>query len=488
MSLDVASGVARGASAFVQNFFQGKQQKHQMDLQKNLPLIEILQQRISDPNTNYYERAKIIDQLPGLLGIKNMERPLSHMLGYDKLNEQDFQTESKQNTQVDSAKGYTEQTSNPIAGQENVQGPDIEHAEMPLYGTTGENVTKKYGEMTPNDIHQKLQLDLEKARDEGDLKKAERLAKINFNLQEQSYKANGYKVVQEGEVNGEYVQVLMNNSGDQKINKMPKGFKPLKLSIAETNAKKYGGKMGQLVTMHGLIDDYEGSSDHGNVSDAEYKAAKEGLADFELNGVFKKETIKALRGKLSGEGPAITPQQNITNTRIEAKEIATMRAAANRAKRETTRAGLEAGKTADAAHKHVINTIDPLKAQIKARLLELDEDPEKPSGTALEDPVLKGLQDRLRTETDRYNDLKGTADTAASSYTSLQDSQKEAEEILAEYTGSTNAAGGKKSSYTPKQKAMIERVRKDSGEAAANLTDDQIAEQILASPYKTKFK
>src|SRR5258705_890812 len=101
--LGVANGLAQGVDAFTKSFMQARQMKHQEKLQKNMVVVDLLMNQLRDENTPYYERARIIDQIPGLIGAK-VERPLSHILGYDKLNETDFVTQ-KGEAAVESKQG-----------------------------------------------------------------------------------------------------------------------------------------------------------------------------------------------------------------------------------------------------------------------------------------------------------------------------------------------------------------------------------------------
>lgn len=234
--LGVGAGIAKGAEAFVNNFMRAKQLEHDEKQQKNAFVVQLLTRQLEDENLPYYERAKILDSIPKLLGIKNMDRNLSEMFGLDKFNKEIVQdpnqpaikgVEAKAaSTYIDPSTANTE-----LAGGINVRG--TQGTQDVAAGTT------QQGNLSPAQIKRKLSIEYKKAEDEGDIKKAERIAQINFDLQERSYKANGYKITSEGITDqGEYAQVLTNNSGDTKVNRLPKGFKPTKLLIAEANINK----------------------------------------------------------------------------------------------------------------------------------------------------------------------------------------------------------------------------------------------------------
>lgn len=457
--LAVASGIARGAAAFSQAFQQARLQKFQMKQRKNDRLAEMLLARAADPHTKFHERASIINEYQKLYDPKPEER-LSTLLGYDKLNERDFDTGQVKTANV-----------NPdipevVDGKVQAGTPAPENQD--LARGTETPIIKKYGDMTPAQVHAKLQLDLEKARDKGELKKAKELARYQFDLQEKSYKANGYKVTGEGMVDGEYVQVLTNAAGDQKTNRMPKGFKPIKLEIAENSANKPSTFIKERVAYHIANGKSEG--------EAEFLALKDSNDKFILKKKTGEAYVEGINAKNAGTGPPRSPGQVIDDSREERKQIATYKANINRAKSETIRAGELAGSTAELATNHWKNVVEPIKAEMQKWL---------DGGKKTTDPEYTQREARLNTEIDRYTDLKNTADRTKATFESLQGAQKEAEDILTEYT-SGNTGSSTNSSFNPRQKAMIAHVRKANGKAATNLSDEQIAAQILADPVRSK--
>lgn len=127
--LAAANGVAQGVNSFLQSFLQVSQMKNQEKLQKNSHIEQLLLSQIQDPNTDYYTRAKMIDAIGSMY---KTDRPLSHILGYDKLNEQDFLDPNQPAKDVQTDYGKQAQTE----------------------GSTISNLEKAYSEADPNYTNQ----------------------------------------------------------------------------------------------------------------------------------------------------------------------------------------------------------------------------------------------------------------------------------------------------------------------------------------------
>lgn len=459
--LDVAAGIARGAAAFSQAFQQARLQKFQMKQQKNDRLAELLLARASDPNTKFHERASIINEYQKLYDPKPEQR-LSTILGYDKLNEQDFDT-----GQVKTANVNPEI---PTVVDGKIESPNAPEQQDLARGTETP-IIKKYGDMTPAQVHAKLQLDLEKARDKGELKKAKVLARFQFDLAEKSYKANGYKVTGEGMVDGEYVQVLTNNAGEQKTNRMPKGFKPLKLEVLEKNANKPSTFIKERVAFHVA----SGKSEE----EAEFLALQDSNEKFKSSIIKTKQDITKRNQEITGTTP-ISASQKADDGRAERQRVATLQANINRSKSETIKAGELAGSSASQATNHWKNVVEPLKARINAFLIDEKENPNAPSAAINSNTDFKSLQLQLNNEINRYNDLKETADRNKATFESLQGTQKEAEDILTGYS-----SGSKGSSEDYSQYRNIIDTFKRSNPAVKDYSDAQVV-QILRDAKRIK--
>lgn len=83
--LSIGAGIAAGAQSFVQSFMQARQMKEQEKLQQNAFLVQVLTKQLEDDTIPYFQRAKILDSIPQLIGIKKMDRRLSEMMGMDEV-------------------------------------------------------------------------------------------------------------------------------------------------------------------------------------------------------------------------------------------------------------------------------------------------------------------------------------------------------------------------------------------------------------------
>lgn len=480
-NLTTASGVASGISAFTQAFNQARLQKFQMKQMENAPLTEILMEQVKDPNTNYYQRAKIIDQIQKLHDPK-AKIPLTHILGYDKLNEQDFTVEDAQKgTPAQPGKTLTsDQTNTPFAGQTlQLQGQQATN-DVPA-------VTKKYGDTTPAEVHLRLQQKLEDAKDAGDIDKQAKLLKINYTLQSEILNKGGFthEVSRGFGVDGNY-QIIMSNGDTTKTIDLGK-FSPEAIEKAKLLGanKANSGKFGQLAHANYIVNAYE--NDPTSVNPAEYTAAKQILGDFEKTGELKDSTIAANLQKTGGTQP-IQPGAAADNARADENIRIARQTSYDNAVAESNKTSSEAADYSAQVTQHWNSVIEPIKDEINALIKDKGEDPNKPSVETQNSPEFRSLQNKLLRETTNYNALKSKADSAVARDAAARQRVIDAKNRLNSSSSSSNNTKGSSTKYSTTQQAMIANIRKANGTAATNLTDDQIAEQILASPFKAKFK
>lgn len=281
--LSLANGIAGGADAFIRSFQQARMQKYQMQMQKNSALADILLSQVRDDNTTYYQKAKALDLIPGLYGIKNLDRPLSQILGHDKLNEEDFKT-----------------------GERTINNPmpsGITHEElMKSVATTNPAPTRqvdttiKRGNLTP--LEYKKQLGIRD--DESEIVKQTRLWEIKLKLEKKAAQDSGFKVVSENILpNDKYKLVMMNEQGITK-EKILDGV-PKAVEIAKLRGQNIPGNLGQLVRARGIVFDYE--ADPTSHPESTYLAAKDALESFEKTGQLKSAQITALNQGATGTKP-----------------------------------------------------------------------------------------------------------------------------------------------------------------------------------------
>lgn len=240
--LAIGAGIAKGAENFVNSYMQATQYENQQKMMKHQVILSALYKNLDDENLPYTERARIFDAIPGLMGIK-LDAPLSHMMGLHDLLDKDVETgPTKVATPTTGKSGQV--STNAIEAPE-VQSPDGSSVSMGVSdpgntlnstitqrGTEAETAkTEKFGDLSPARYKQLITTRQQSIDSEKQLENYRRKAEIDFELQQQSYKAQGYtRVVTEGfNTNGEYVVLMANASNDIKEVKMPKGFQPTKI-------------------------------------------------------------------------------------------------------------------------------------------------------------------------------------------------------------------------------------------------------------------
>lgn len=236
-NLGIGAGIAGGVSAFTQAFFQARQQKNMMELQKNSRLADLLMDQIKDDNTPHSTRTALVDEYQKLIDPKGAtKQPLSQILGLHKLDDSDYQIGTEQPSDASKA-SVIQQSQSPTNPDVIKTGP----APNPSEVTFADNpITKKYGDLTPNDIKQKLQLDLEKVRDEREIEHAKKL----YQAQTDILGKNGYTIPISDSYDPDtkvYSKVMANSSGETKTITL-NNFKPTTLAKAEITATSKSDK------------------------------------------------------------------------------------------------------------------------------------------------------------------------------------------------------------------------------------------------------
>jgi hypothetical protein len=214
--LEIGNAIAKGAESFLKGYMQGKQLELQEKQLKNREQFQLLEYLMNDETAPAKVRADALDAFHKLIDPKAIV-PLSQQTGLRDLLDEDVETEPENSYNSDSDQDGVDDTVNVQAAR-----------------------TKKRGDLSPSEF-KSLNLRKQNAlSQEDEFKRQERLAKLNFELQERSFRANGYnKVVAEGtDANGIYSLILANASGDTKQISMPEGFKPTKVTIAEQRANR----------------------------------------------------------------------------------------------------------------------------------------------------------------------------------------------------------------------------------------------------------
>lgn len=469
--LGVAHGVALGTDAFVKNFMQARQMKNAEKLQKNMVVVDLLMNQLRDENTPYYERAKIIDQIPGLIGAK-LDRPLTSIIGYDKLTEKDFVVE-KGEPEVASKQGtpattFTDPnvTDPSIASSVNLRGTEATSA---VEGTPDK--TTKYGELSPAQI--KLQRDLEAQRlaNTNDVDKQAAILRINYKLQSEILGKNGFakEIFRGYDANGNYVVTLANSQGEKKdINLGPVKSEVIKKAEVAGSSRGGGGKFGQLVMAQQTVAAYE--TDPNSVPEPNYIAAKKLLHDFEQTGELKEAQTTALSQGASGTKP-LSPAQVTNNQQEDQRTMLSLQAAYDNLEGEYAAAEEARVLSEQSANDFYNIQIQPIKDRMKEWL---DDGGEK------DDKEYRDLQNQLRILNTQHEGLKVKANAAKTRFTSTEKRRDAAKKRLEGFTPSTGAATAQPNSSVDDEinqyKNLIDQFKTDNvaNPKAKGLSDRQI--------------
>lgn len=468
--LGLATGVAQGADAFVRSFMQARQLKNQEKLQKNMIVVDLLMSQLHDERTSYYQRAKILDQIPQLIGAKT-ERPLSSILGYDKLNEEDFVTEqgipsaeSKQGTSDRTV--VDENVSDPsMASSVNIRGTEATSA---IEGTPDKTV--KYGNLSPADIKLQQTLQAQRLANANDVEKQATILRINYELQSKVLGKNGYskEIFRGYDKDGNYVITLANSQGEKKdINLGPVTSEAIKKAQVMGGNKSLG-RFGQLMMAQQTVAAYE--ADPTSVPEPNYLAAKQTLEDFEKTGHLKDAQITALTQGATGSKP-LSPAQITNNQQEDERTRLNLQAALDNFDSEL--ASVEEAVTyAEADVNDFYNIqIQPIKDRMKEWL---DEGGEK------DDKEYTDLQNQLRILNSQHASLKARLNATKAKKTTLEKKRAAAEKRLSGFTPSTGAATAQSNSSVDDEinqyRNYIDAFKTDniSNPKAKGLTDRQI--------------
>lgn len=236
--LRLGSGIAQGAKSFVNSFMQARQYENQQKLIQHQSALQAIYHALEDENLPYSKRAQFLDAIPPLIGAKP-DSLLSQQFSLHDLLDEDVETQNEIPSTPE-VKGTPASTiTDPKATEAGLADTINQEGTQDVPAGIGrDKVTAKFGDLSPVQYKQLIinrQQDIDSTRA---LEQYRRKAEIDFDLQQQSYRAQGYnKILTEGfNSDGEYVVLMANASNDIKEVKMPKGFKPTKIL-----AKQAGG-------------------------------------------------------------------------------------------------------------------------------------------------------------------------------------------------------------------------------------------------------
>lgn len=501
--LTIGAGIARGAKSFMDSFMQGKMYQQQEQLMKHQVILSALYKNLEDDNIPYAQRAKIFDAIPGLMGIK-LDAPLSQMMGLQDLldDEVEVQSEIKATPAKAGTPAGTITDENAVAS--GLAGTISQEATQDVPAGIGrEKVTEQFGDMSPARYKQLITSRQQDIDSEKALENYRRKAEIDFELQQNSYKAQGYnKVITEGfNSAGEYVVLMANASNDIKEVKMPKGFKPTKL-LSKSGTKLPSMVVARTAYYSNEINPITGENytpqEAEQMALTDYK--KFGDKMFDVGVAGKEASTKSAELRNAGEMPRTQGEIEADKDRDEARED-------RRATQVDTQYGIlrdsnaqlptiiQNKTSAETAHKqavaarnawiinngskegeqgligNLLGSKPDYKGQVKLTVdgVNYYVDPEDLADD--EYKVLNAEVDRTRVEVNNWNKeegrVRGNIDSATQRIRSI--------ESRAMKSGSSNSATV---NVTP---AQIQTFRKNNANNARvrNMSDDEIRELLI---------
>lgn len=207
--LAIGAGIAKAGENFTNAFIAARQAKTQDKLQKNAFIVQMLTRQLEDENLSYYDRAKILDSIPQLLGAK-LDKPLSVQTGLDEFIKKEIEAgkpaiAGKEGTP--DSYGPANEQGIAITKKGTQATPDIP-ATAPVMG----------GDLTPNLIKKKVALEIKRAENEQNTEQQKKLWEIQYRLQKEFLGRGGYNNELPGTFNekGEYFVNMSNSEGDVK--------------------------------------------------------------------------------------------------------------------------------------------------------------------------------------------------------------------------------------------------------------------------------
>lgn len=343
-AVGIAQGIKDASDNFLRTFFAVKGMKREQKDEENQLTLQALQYQLGDENIPLRQKAKILDEIQRIAqGGKIKGNRLSDMMGGDELFEQEIETgETKTTKKVynpNDALGIKPQPEdsssieNPIS-REISQGMGGElPPEMSIREQT-ENVKRKRGDLSSLELKEINKRKSEGIDDERTIKRAERIARIQADIELKSaiekdkqlgfdkpvfsgIAEEDYKTPEGTEISkGDFIVVSQNNQGDTRTTNLGKvkSEKLLKqsqsgLSASVRNLKAYWSN--QIDPETGEIYTTE---------KAEEKALEDFKQGFSITAEGRKLSNQKTEQSVTGTTPP-TPEQVNTNKEQEEKIV-----------------------------------------------------------------------------------------------------------------------------------------------------------------------
>jgi hypothetical protein len=472
--LEAGAAISRGAKAFLSSYYQAHQMELQQKQQANAVIVNALTRQLEDENLPYYERAKILDSIPQLVGAK-LKAPLSVTMGLDKFNEKDVITKeatkgTPNSLQTDTnAIGQTSSTGDPNATDGSLSTSSPLADSFNTKGTQGTAAeTDKMGNLSPAFMKKKLIMETNAANDANDIDKQTKILKINYELQARVLNKGGYnqKIAEAFDPSGNYL-ITMSNGTDTKTINLGK-VNPLALEKSKIAANKPTGKLGQLQTAQQVIQEYQ--TDPTSHSYADYTAAQQFIDHFEKTGQLLEAQITSTNQGNTGTKP-IQPPQKADDARAD---------------QDRQRAAQTAIDEADAKEKAALATREQIAKQKNAAWQEAADAKQK---------LVAAQNDGLGPQDPAYRDAENEYNRKDAIARGLEEDYRRAHQAYTEavtlHTAAAQRAGNFKPSSTPLSeieayKTKIEKFRNNPKNAGKvkNLSDQQIVDMFKTQGIK----
>lgn len=344
-TLGIGLGIKRGTNSFLQNFYQAKQFEMQDKQQKNGVILQALMSQLSDDNIPLFERARILDAIPNLVGAK-LDRPLSETLNLHKYNEQ-LVEDPNQPAQIGQAATKGDVLSSDTTGSPN------EGQTLPMRGQAATQDVPagqtERGNLNPNQLKMMLVRAQNKAADEGDVTKQLKILEGSYKLQNQIFGKGGYTerlpftFDEDKNLIARWRRPSDNDIRTVNLGKSTtEGLEKMNAGLAVPK-----GKFGQLTMAHQIITSYE--ADPTSFSTAQYKGAKDLVEEFERNGNLTEAKIESFKQNIYGNPPKpITPSQNVDDERARQQMQIQLQTSADNAEQNAIQSSERASSAAQA--------------------------------------------------------------------------------------------------------------------------------------------
>lgn len=477
--LGIGLGIKAGVDGFLNSFYQAKGYEMQEKQQQNAVILNAVMAQLQDETVPLYERSKILDSIPNLVGAK-LKVPLSQMLHLDEYNK--HLTEDPNQPAVAGSQGEkggvlsSTETNSPNAGQ-TLQLKDIQTNPAVAAGMI------ERGNLSVAQIKAQLVKAQNAANDASDIDKQTKILTLQYNLQKNILGKGGYtqQLPATFDTEGNLIVRFMRPADGEVITKNlgKVSTEALEKAKIQNDPNRPKGNLGQLFDAHQIVDAYE--KDPTAYPESQYKASKELIDNFNLTGQLKKSQIASLNQGITGNPPKpITPAQSADDARANQQMQISLQTSLDNARSTAIQSSEHAASQANISQQFYDNNIAPLKAQMEAALKDAD-------GDTTDTDYLRAQKQYNAANSNWLNGTKKLADLAKSADISHQANLKAVEERLNQFS-QTGQAPSNSSINKNVTKAQIDFARRKNPDKTKNMSDQDIISEILRQRAAGKIK